>query len=129
MGVANHLAKRGEIFNGSELFGPAFEHFLINEIKAYLSYAEKDLNLSYWRTTDHLEIDCIIGDKIAIEIKGTVLAHKTHYKNLAILAKEEHFSKYILISRDPAKRRVEGDIEIYPWYEFLTDLWSNKIVV
>ncbi|MGB9440735.1 MAG: DUF4143 domain-containing protein, partial [Desulfobacterales bacterium] len=37
VGVTNSLAKRGEIMEGSELFGKAFEHFILLEVRAFLS--------------------------------------------------------------------------------------------
>ena len=41
VGIVNHLARRGAMVPGSELFGRAFEHFLFAELTAYLSYTEK----------------------------------------------------------------------------------------
>jgi predicted AAA+ superfamily ATPase len=59
--VANYLAKRGEIIRGGELYGPVFEHFIINEIRAYLNYHCIYKELYFWRTTDQVEVDCIIS--------------------------------------------------------------------
>ena len=42
IGVTNSLANRGEIKEGSELFGKAFEHFILLEVRAYLSYTRKN---------------------------------------------------------------------------------------
>lgn len=71
VGVANYLAGRKEILFRSESFGKAFEHFIIQEIRAYLDYHQVDEKLSYWRTVSGtFEVDCIIGDEIAIEIKA-----------------------------------------------------------
>ncbi len=128
IGVANHLAKRGEILKDSELYGPVFEHFIINEIKAYLSYKAIDKQLCFWRTNDQLEIDCIIGDEVAIEIKSTSLATNSHCKNLSALKKEKIFKKHILVSNDPTRRIVGDEITVMPWQEFLKDLWQKKIV-
>ncbi|MCP4760953.1 MAG: ATP-binding protein, partial [archaeon] len=59
IGVTNSLANRGEIFDNSELFGKAFEHFIILEMRAYLSYSRKDVKMCYWRSTSKFEVDLI----------------------------------------------------------------------
>lgn len=128
LGVTNYLAKRGEIIKGGELYGPAFEHFIVNEIKAYLSYHNIDKELFFWRTTDQLEVDCIIGDEIAIEIKSTTLVNNSHCRNLNLLKMEKIFKKHIIVSHDSARRTVDNNIEVIPWKNFLTELWQNKIV-
>lgn len=50
VGVANYLSGRKEILFRSESFGKAFEHFLIQEIRAYIGYSHIDEALMYWRT-------------------------------------------------------------------------------
>lgn len=128
IGVANYLAKRGEIIKGSELYGAVFEHFIINEIKAYLSYHSIDKELYFWRTTDQVEIDCIIGDAVAIEIKSTSLVTNYHCKNLNLVKKENLFKRHIIVSHDSTKRIIENNIEVIPWKDFLAQLWQEKIV-
>ncbi len=62
IGVVNHLAKRGDIALKSELFGKVFEHFIVRELKTYLSYSGKSDDLSYWRSTSQFEVDLIVGN-------------------------------------------------------------------
>ena len=50
LGVTNALCHRGLIKKKSELFGLAFEHFIVLEIRAFLSYSRKNLNMHYWRS-------------------------------------------------------------------------------
>jgi len=70
IGVTNSLSNRGEIMAASELFGKAFEHFIVLEVRAFLSYARKNVSMYYWRSTSQFEVDLILGDRWAIEIKG-----------------------------------------------------------
>jgi len=42
VGVANRLARRGELSRGSELYGKAFENWVFHELTAYNAYAEAD---------------------------------------------------------------------------------------
>lgn len=128
VGVANYMAKRGEIIPGGELFGSVFEHFIINEIHSFIKYNDIDQELCFWKTTDQLEIDCIIGNEIAIEIKSTVQVNEHHAKNLLSISKEKLFKRYIIVSQDSAPRLIVGIIEVIPWELFLTSLWKREIV-
>ena len=57
-GVANFLnPELGAVTQGSDSYGRAFEHFLINEIRAYVSYMGIDIPLRYWRTSSGFEVD------------------------------------------------------------------------
>jgi len=54
IGIVSQLTRRGEIKEGSELFGNAFEHFILMEVTAYCSYFNRRYPLSYWRTASQL---------------------------------------------------------------------------
>lgn len=128
IGVTNFLAHRGFIEKSSELFGKAFEHFIMNEIRAYLSYTRKDLSLCYWRTQDQKEVDCLIGNEVAIEIKSTKNIGPTHLKGLEALQEEKIFKSYFIVSQELKPRKLESGIQILPWEFFLKQLWSGKII-
>ncbi len=128
VGIANHLAKRGQILPKSKDFGDAFEHFIVGEIRAYLLYNRKHDQLCYWRSTSQFEVDCIVGKKAAIEIKATELAIDKHLKGLRALKEEKLVQNFYLVSQDRQLRTTDDGILIYPWREFLESLWSGKIV-
>ncbi len=128
VGITNTLAKRGAILDGSELFGRAFEHFIINEVRAFLSYARVDLEMQYWRSTSQFEVDLVLGKQMAIEIKSTNLATDKHLKGLRALKEEQLVRDYVLVSRDSEMRRTHDNIVVYPWQEFLTLLWQGKFI-
>ena len=117
LGVVNQLANRGEIKKGSEMFGKAFEHFIIREIKSRLSYYENDKHLYYWRSTSKFEVDLVIGQKIAIEIKATENVNKSHLKGLKALREEGLIQSYYVISNDRINRTIDG-INIIHWQSF-----------
>ena len=129
VGVANYLAGRKKLEFKSEAFGKSFEHFIINEIRAYLNYTNLDYPMQYWRTVGtQYEVDCIVGDEIAIEIKSTDKFNDRLLKNISIFKSESNVKKYYVISRDPVERTIDG-IHIINWEKFLKKLWSNKIIV
>ncbi len=127
VGVVNSLAQRGSIKPNSELFGKAFEHFLILELRAYLGYRRLNLPLSYWRSTSGFEVDCVIANRLALEIKTTDLVTEGHVRGLKSLREEGLVARYAVISQDPARRVVEG-ITVYPWQEFLAELWGDRLL-
>ena len=54
VGVVNALAMRSR-FRKERLFGRAFEHFIILELRAYLGHMRRDLPLCYWRSTSQFQ--------------------------------------------------------------------------
>jgi predicted AAA+ superfamily ATPase len=128
LGVANFLAGRKNMIPRSEAFGKAFEHWIIQEIRAYLGYQHSELPLMYWRTQgESHEVDCIIGDEVAIEIKSSETYQEKMLSGLKALQKEKKIKKFILVTRDPVQRTVD-QIEIMPCDQFLKRLWKNEIV-
>lgn len=127
IGVVNNLTKRGEIKNQSELFGKAFEHFIILELRAYLSYTRSRKKLNYWRSTSNFEVDAIVDEKIAIEIKPSQFINDKHLKGLRALKEENIIERSIVVSQDSTKRTTQDGIEVYPWRNFLDELWSGNL--
>lgn len=127
IGVSNILAERSYIKPKTELFGKAFEHFIFLELKAYLDYSRKKAKLTFWRSKAGHEVDFLLGDKIAIEVKGSEMVSSKHLKGLKALAEDLNLTKKIVVSMDPVPRMV-GDISIYPYRIFLEKLWDDKIV-
>ena len=128
VGIVSQLTHRGKIVQGSELFGRAFEHFITLEILAHSHYSDINYPLEYWRTLSQFEVDLILGrGEAAIEIKSTTFVKDRHLKGLRAF-KEEHKSKYILVSLDPKPRKTNDGILILPWRDFLNNLWANKII-
>ena len=128
IGVVNSLTKRGQVEIKSELFGRAFEHFIALELRAFLAYHFIDLTLQYWRSSSHLEVDFIIGNKLAIEIKGTDLVADKHLKGIRALKEEGLIQTYGVISLDPEERLTADGIHIWPWKTFLNKLWANELL-
>lgn len=128
VGIVSQLTHRGKIAQGSELFGRAFKHFITLEILAHSRYSDINYPLEYWRTSSQFEVDLVLGrGEAAIEIKSTAFVKDRHLKGLRAF-KEEHKSKYILVSLDPKPRKTNDGILILPWKDFLNNLWANKII-
>ena len=74
-------------------------------------------------------MDLIIGNELAIEIKGTDLVQDKHLKGLRALKEEGLIKHYCVVSCDKQRRVTEDGIVIYPWREFLQSLWENGLEI
>ena len=126
VGISNYLLHRNELMRGTTEYGHAFEHFVIQEIIAHLGYTKSRERLSYWHTYSGNEVDAIIGDRIAIEIKATDVVKPKHLKGLKAFAEEYPNFERILVSLDPVTRKSEDGIRLMYIFDFLKELWNNQ---
>lgn len=127
VGLANYLTGRHSLKRGTDDYGHAFEHLVMQEIIAYKGYKDKKEIISYWRTYDKKEVDAVIGDaKVAIEIKSVEEVKTRHKKGLKAFHEEHPDCRLILVSLEPVTRKVE-DIELIYVLDFLKMLWNGEI--
>lgn len=127
VGLACHLLHRTALLRGTPEYGHAFEHFIIQEIIAYIGYNHKEEKLSYWRTSTGIEVDAVIGDaRVAIEIKSAEEVQKRHLKGLKSFGDDYPDSRRILVSLDRISR-CENEIELLYVHDFLAKLWKGEI--
>jgi len=123
VGVVNHLARRGRMEPGGELFGKAFENWVLHELQAYNAYHERFAELAYWRLASGIEVDFIIGDmKIAIEAKATPRVTSDHLKGLRHLRQDHPRARRVVVCLEPRRRTTEDGIEILPVAAFVGEL-------
>lgn len=128
VGIVNALMKRGTIEKGGELFGRAFKHFVMQEIRAHSHYSGINYPLWYWRSTSGLEVDFILGQNdVAIEVKGVAEVQSHHLKGIRAFREEYTTKRNIVISLDVRPRLVDG-IEILPIQNFLDELWEGRVM-
>lgn len=126
LGVRNTLSGITKIQKGTDIYGQAFEHFIAMELRAYIAYTRKKTQMSYWQSQYQHEVDFIIGDEIAIEVKCSDNIQTKHIKGLKILQEEDICKKFYLICFDNL-HRTKNNIEIIHWEKFIENLWSGKI--
>lgn len=127
VGLANYLMGHHSLKRGTDDYGHAFEHLVMQEIIAYKGYNDKRDIISYWHTYDKKEVDVVVGDaKVAIEIKSTEHVETKHKKGLKAFKEEHPDCRLILVSLDPITRR-SGDTELIYILDFLKMLWNGEI--
>lgn len=125
VGIANFLLKRTSLNPGSPEFGHAFEHFVMQELIAYIGYCAPQTDLTYWRTSSGYEVDAIIGNaEVAIEIKSSDEVQSHHTKGLKAFSEEFPNARLAIVSLDKYPRRM-NDVEVYPVLQFLEMLWNG----
>lgn len=127
VGVTRALKGMQPIQEKTYEFGRAFEHFLIEEVRAYLSYREKYMPMSFWRTSTGLEVDLIIGDlNLVVEFKATDNIKPQHLTGINALMEDQSVKRGVVVCLEKAPRKI-GNVLVLPWIEFCKMLWANEL--
>ena len=109
---------------GTPEFGEAFETYLMHELVSYSDYISGE-PLSYWRSTSGFEVDFILGDHTAVEVKAKENVSAHDLKSLRAFAEEKKLKRYLCVSLKPRRRNLEN-VTILPLREFLEALWGRE---
>ncbi|MBN2050699.1 MAG: ATP-binding protein, partial [Spirochaetales bacterium] len=124
-GVVHFLRGNIPLQETSSEFGKAFEQFIAMELRAWISYRRDRRSLCYWRTRTGLEVDFIVGDDLAVEVKATRSVQDRHLKGLRALKDEGVVPRLVMVSFDPGNRETVDGIRILHWSRFLELLWQG----
>lgn len=105
-------------------FGEGLETYLMHEIVSYRDYVSGE-PVSYWRATAGFEVDFILGDHTAVEVKAKENVSSRDVRSLRALAEERKLKRYLCVSLEPRPRQVDG-VTVLPVREFLEALWSGE---
>ena len=123
VGVVASLQVR-EFRAGTPEFGEAFETYLFHELLSHADYFSGD-PLTFWRSTSGFEVDFIIGDHTAVEVKAKENVSSSDLKPLRMLEEEKRLKRYLCVSLETQRRRV-GHITVLPYADFLEALWDRE---
>jgi len=128
LGIMHALNQVENLPPVGELFGRAFEHFIAQEIRAYLAYHRFRQTLGFWRTKHQQEVDFVIGDQVAIEVKSAQRVSERDHAGLVTIGEEQTWSRRLVISQDPQRMRFASGIEHLHWRDFLGELWAHQVL-
>lgn len=126
MAVARFLQNRSYFRLKSPEFGEAFETYIFHEMKTYTDYHAAG-DICYWRSQSGYEVDFILSDITAVEVKASKTIGEQDLKALRALGEEKKLKHYILVCLEGEIRQV-GNIQILPWKQFLFRLWEGKLI-
>jgi predicted AAA+ superfamily ATPase len=123
VGVVARLQGR-QFRPGTPEFGEAFETYLMHELVSYTDYISGE-PLNYWRSTSGFEVDFILGEHTAVEVKAKENVSARDLKSLRVFAEEKKLKRYLCVSLEPRKRNLEN-VTVLPFRDFLEALWSRE---
>jgi predicted AAA+ superfamily ATPase len=124
VGVARHLQHRSGLARRSPEFGEAFESYIFHELSTYIDYTDASLPLAYWRSTSNFEVDFVLADRTAIEVKAKDPVGERDLRGLRALREEGMLKAYVVVTLESRPRTVDG-IRLLPWRHFLAELWDG----
>jgi len=123
VGIVGSL--QGRAFRrGTPEFGTAYETYLMHELISYADYVSGE-SLGYWRSTSGFEVDFILGDHTAVEVKAKENVSAGDLRSLRALAEEKIVKRLICVSLEPRPRKIDG-ISILPLASFLQALGEGE---
>ena len=81
--------------------------------------------LAFWKSKSGFEVDFILGDHTAIELKASEHVGPHDLKSLKALAEERKLKRYLCVCLE-ARRRQVGEVTILPLQEFVKKLWDES---
>lgn len=124
VGVARSLQHRKGLQPRSPEFGDAFEATMHHEIRAFIDYTDAE-GLAYWRSTAQHEVDFIVMDQLAVEVKAKEVVTPRDLKGLKAIQEEKLLKHHVLVCLEDRPRTHDG-IMILPWKLFLDKLWARE---
>ena len=109
---------------GTPEFGVALETLVMHELLSHRDYVSGE-PLGYWRSTSGFEVDFILGDHTAVEVKAKEAVSHQDLRSLEALAEEKKLKRYLCVCLEPRPRRVKG-ITVLPLAHFLGALWGGE---
>lgn len=122
-GVARFLQNRSEVRLGSPEFGSCFEAYLFHELQSFCDYRGMR-EVGYWGSKSGFEVDFILADTTAVEVKASRTVGPQDLRSLRALQEEKKLKNYVVACLEETPRTV-GGIQILPWKEFLERLWGG----
>jgi predicted AAA+ superfamily ATPase len=128
VGVAHALVGREAVRPRTGEYGRALEHLIFLELRAYLDYTRNRTALTFWRTHTKHEVDFLVGDAIAIEVKAKERVSDRDLRGVRALTEALSLSRKIVVSNERWRSTTDDHIEIFPVDEFLGELWNGNVI-
>lgn len=126
-GLTNALLNRVSISEGTPEFGVAMESYVFQNLKFHCAQnTHNTMNLFYWRSVDHEEVDFILtrdGEPCwAVEVKSGDRLRESDFSGLNSFSEEYPNVRKILVARVATPHKRADGIEVLPAEEFLRSI-------
>jgi len=128
VGVCRKLQKLTLIEEKIAEFGKYFENYIAMEIRSWLDYnSSGNTGLTYWHAQSGQEVDFIINERVAVDVKATKRVSTKDLKGLKALMEEGLMEKYIVVCRENYPQLLDNGILVLPYEDFLSRLWNGEL--
>jgi predicted AAA+ superfamily ATPase len=131
VGIAKTLKKNMSLSQLMENNGQLLESYIFQELNAYRLLRVEKMSLQFWRTTTGLEVDFVLNNTVAIEVKLSSNIHSSHLKGLVAFAEEHNPKELILVCNEDTPRLIayKGfNIKVFSVQSFLERLWNHEFI-
>jgi len=126
LGVVSGLLGRKQLISKTVEYGQTFEHFIFLEMDCYRDYFSQESEIGFWQDYQEGEIDFIINDEIAVEVKSSEKLRREDLKSMQKFMAKGRLKRHIIVTNSKERTSIEG-IEVIPWQDFLQELWAQQI--
>ncbi|MEW6364426.1 MAG: DUF4143 domain-containing protein [Acidobacteriota bacterium] len=131
VGISNYLARRSPRL-GTPEFGKSFEQYILMELLAYRSYRAPEMDVHFWRTSTGREVDFVIDQmELAIDVSASRMTPEVGIRNLTALREDGPVRLRLVVCLESQRRELRdrhGSVLLYPWREFLGELWAGELI-
>jgi predicted AAA+ superfamily ATPase len=116
-----------ELIEGTDLFGDAFEHFIILETVKAIEYTNQEINCHFFRTSDGTEVDLILerhGEVVAVEIKSS--SAPRNLRGLTSFINDHDVKNAYCVCSTPRPFR-KGGISFLPYQTYVENLYARAL--
>lgn len=131
VGLAKSLKQNIPSSQLMENKGQLLESYIFQELNAYRLLQKEKMSLHFWRTTTGLEVDFILNNNVAIEVKLSANIHTSHLKGLVAFAEEHNPRELIVVCNEETPRLISYkgfNIKVFNVQSFLERLWNHEFI-
>lgn len=125
-GLARYLQGRKSLSPKTPEYGEAFEAYIHHELITFLDYRHPSANdeaLLTWRSESGFEVDFILNEETAIEVKASGNVGLNDLRGLRALREERKLKRFLIVALVEKPRRLDF-VEVLPYKHFLNELWA-----
>ena len=99
---------------------------MLHELRSWIDYNARDETLHYWKSRSGYEVDFLLGDHTAIEVKAKPNVGTRDLRSLLALQQEETFRNYLCVCMESRPWRHENGVDVVPYRMFLDNMWEGQ---
>ncbi len=121
------MRPKGPLDTPDEISGISLEGLVLQHLKAWSDYSDKQINCYFWRSRGGSEVDFVLYGEDhfhALEVKNNSQIHPQSLRSLKTFIKDYPEAKPVLLYRGKEKLKID-EIICWPVEDFLLQLKPN----